>query len=68
MCELDYFNYKDGIHQFQNIASACGVAELAGDLRAGGVVHGKLKGTEKSDGGKTHAWELEFATTLRAGH
>ena len=66
MCELDYFNYKGGIHQYQDMAPACGVVLLSGDLRAGGVVHGKLKGATKGDGGKGHTWDLEFTTTLRA--
>jgi len=63
---IDYFGYAAHIHQFVERASDCGVLELAGDLRAGGVVRGHLKGSGKNDGDKTHTWDLDFATTLRA--
>jgi hypothetical protein len=64
-CEIDYFGYVAKIHQFGERAQDCGVVELGGDLRAGGTVHGRLKGSGKNDGDKTHAWDLDFATTLR---
>ena len=64
-CEIDYFGYAAHIHQFVERASDCGVVELAGDLRLGGVVHGHLKGSGKNDDDKTHTWDLDFATTLR---
>jgi hypothetical protein len=61
-CEVDFFNFKQMQQVVGSSASECGVTELGGDLRAGGVVHGKLKMDRPQ--GKTWDWDLEFTSTL----
>jgi len=60
-CGLDFLSYKE-MQQVMLEGAECGVLELKGDLRAGGVVQGKLKAAPP---GKSYSWDLSFSTTLR---
>jgi hypothetical protein len=61
-CEVDFFKFKQMQQVVGTSASECGVVELGGDLRAGGVVHGKLKMARPA--GNTWDWDLKFTATL----
>jgi hypothetical protein len=68
VCEINFYNFADSPLQTMWLGDdQCGVTELGGDLRPGGVVHGKLKGGSKETSGKTYAWDLAFTTTLQPG-
>jgi hypothetical protein len=68
VCEIDFYNFTDSPLQTMWLgADQCGVTELGGDLRPGGVVHGKMKGPREAPTGKQYTWDLDFTTTLRAG-
>jgi hypothetical protein len=67
MCEIDFYNFADSPLQAMWMGDEqCGVSELGGDLKPGGVVHGKLKGGSQ-DSNKKYTWDLAFTTTLQAG-
>jgi hypothetical protein len=68
VCEIDFYNFADSPLQTMWMGDdQCGVTELGGDLKAGGVVHGKLKGGGTESNGKKYTWDLAFTTTLRSG-
>ena len=68
VCEINFYNFADSPLQTMWMGDEqCGVTELSGDLKAGGVVHGKLKGAGKESNGKAYAWDLAFTTTLQSG-
>jgi hypothetical protein len=68
VCEIDFYNFADSPEQTMWLGNEqCGVIELSGDLRPGGVVHGKLKGTSTQTTGKKYTWDLAFTATLQAG-
>lgn len=70
-CHIGLYKFKDGPLDYNGFASQCGIAELSGDLRPGGVVSGKLKGESLFKGfaslpTKAASWDLSFMATLRA--
>jgi hypothetical protein len=68
VCEINFYNFTDSPLQTMWLgADQCGVTELGGDLRPGGVVHGKMKGPRETPTGKRYTWDLDFTTTLQAG-
>ena len=68
VCEINFYNFADSPLQTMWLgADQCGVTELGGDLRAGGVVHAKLKGPREAPTGKQYTWDLDFTVTLGAG-
>jgi hypothetical protein len=67
VCEINFYDFADSPMQTMWLgAEQCGVVELGGDLRPGGVVHGRLKGPLETPTGKTYTWDLTFTTTLLA--
>ena len=67
VCEINFYNFADSPLQTMWLGDEqCGVTELGGDLRPGGVVHGRLKGTGK-ESNKSYAWDVAFTTTLQSG-
>ena len=68
MCEINFYNFTDSPQQTMWLgADKCGVVEVGGDLKPGGVVHGRLKGPAEPPSGKKYTWDLAFTTTLQAG-
>src|SRR5262245_45430496 len=43
-CHILFAEFAIGIYDLNAFSGGCGVVELSGDLKAGGVLHGKLKG------------------------
>jgi hypothetical protein len=67
VCEVNFYNFADSPLQSMWLGDdQCGVSELGGDLRPGGVLHGRLKGASESSG-KSYSWDLAFTTTLQPG-
>jgi hypothetical protein len=70
-CHYGFLGFEAGIFDFNNVLDDCGPVAFSGDLKPGGVIHGKLKGHAKrdADGGgpaATFVWDVEFTATLRA--
>jgi hypothetical protein len=68
VCEINFYDFADSPLQTMWLgAEGCGATELGGDLRPGGVVHGKLAGACDASTGKKCRWDLTFTTTLQPG-
>ena len=70
-CHILFAGFEIGIFDWNAFAGGCGPVEFSGDLRAGAVVHGKLKGRgqayPRSDGSRpTYTWDVDFTATLIA--
>jgi hypothetical protein len=70
-CHILFAELAVGIYDLNAFADECGIVELRGDLRPGGVVHGKLKGKVEAyprpDGSRpTYTWDVDFTATLIA--
>jgi hypothetical protein len=74
-CHIAYLGFKQSPMTHGDNASgatSCGLLELSGDLKPGGVVRAKLKATQPgmAISGMTpqppFSWELSFVATLRA--
>jgi len=70
-CHLAFSGFEGGRFDANGFRPQCGVLELSGDLRPGGVVHGRLQGHMEAfpaaDGHRpAYTWDLEFTATLRA--
>jgi hypothetical protein len=70
-CHVGFYRFKAGLYDF-NTNSDCGLLELDGDVKVGGVVRGRLKGHTEGfpEGGHrpSYAWDIDFTATLRADH
>jgi hypothetical protein len=70
-CHMGFYGFKDGPFDNNGGSGTCGVAELGGELKDGGLVTGKLKGAAEFPAmgplkAKSTAWETTFTATLRA--
>ena len=70
-CHILFAEFDIGIFDWNAFAEGCGPVEFSGEPRAGGVVHGKLKGKGEAyprpDGTKpTYTWDVDFTATLIA--
>jgi hypothetical protein len=74
-CHIAYLGFKGSPMTWgdnANGAKSCGLLELSGDLKPGGIVRAKLKGAQPgmAISGMTpqppYSWEFSFVATLRA--
>ena len=70
-CHILFAQFDAGIYDWNAFKPGCGAVEFSGDLKAGGVVHGKLKGRAdaypRKDGTiPVYTWDVDFTTTLHA--
>ena len=68
-CHILFAKFDAGIFDQNAFKPGCGVVALSGDLKAGGIVHGKLKGRAeafpRSDGTRpVYTWDVDFTATL----
>jgi hypothetical protein len=69
-CHIGFRDYKDSPLDLNGFARQCGIVDLSGDLKPGGIVSGSLKGEYVFKGfgsmpTKTATWDLSFTATLR---
>jgi hypothetical protein len=71
-CHVGFYRFKAGLYDWNSNGADCGLLELNGDVKVGGVVHGRLKGHTEGfpEGGHrpSYAWDIDFTATLRADH
>jgi hypothetical protein len=70
-CHVGFHEFKVGRFDWSGFSKQCGVTELSGDLKPGGVVHGKLEGRAEgypppSGPPPVYTWDVDFTATLRA--
>jgi hypothetical protein len=70
-CHIGYHGFKESPLNHGDNANgpkSCGLLELSGDLKPGGVVRAKLKGAHEGLGStpKPLSWDFSFVATLRA--
>lgn len=70
-CHVGFYELEAGRFDWSGFSKQCGVTEVSGDLKPGGVVHGKLKGRAegfppKSGPPPVYTWDVDFTATLRA--
>jgi hypothetical protein len=70
-CHVGFYELEGGRFDWSGFSKQCGVTELSGDLKPGGVVHGKLKGQAQgyppqSGPAPVYTWDVDFTATLRA--
>ncbi|HEV7501916.1 MAG TPA: hypothetical protein VGQ33_18005 [Vicinamibacteria bacterium] len=70
-CHIGFSRLDIGIFDYNAFSKSCGPIEFSGALKAGSVVHGKLKGRAEAfprkDGGKpVYTWDVDFTATLIA--
>jgi hypothetical protein len=70
-CHVGFHEFQAGLFDWSGFSKQCGVTELSGDLKPGGVVHGKLKGQAQgyppqSGPAPVYTWDVDFTATLRA--
>jgi hypothetical protein len=70
-CHIGYHGFKESpLNQGDNAngPKSCGLLELSGDLKPGGVVRARLKGAKEGLGPtpKPLSWDFSFVATLRA--
>jgi hypothetical protein len=69
-CHVGFREFSAGIFDWNAFKGGCGPVEFSGDLKPGGVVHGKLKGRAEGFPTAGHApvytWDVDFTVTLRA--
>jgi hypothetical protein len=72
-CHINFSRFDAGIGIFDLNAftKSCGPVAFSGDLKAGSVIHGKLKGTgqgfpDKNGKQPVYTWDVDFTATPRA--
>lgn len=66
-CHIGFYRFDVGIFDWNAFSNGCGPIEFSGDLKVGGVLHGKLKGNRApGDAARVYAWDVDFTVTLRA--
>ena len=68
-CHILFARFDAGIYDWNAFKPGCGAVELSGDLKAGGVVHGRLKGRAeaypRANGSiPIYTWDVDFTVTL----
>ncbi len=69
-CHIAFLGFKASPFDWNAAASGCGLVEITGDLKPGGVLRGTLKGSGKSQAfgpfaAKAYEWDFRFAATLK---
>jgi hypothetical protein len=70
-CHVGFYEFEIGIFDWNAFSKGCGPIEFSGDLKVGGVLHGKLKGQgegyhAEGQPARIYAWDVDFTVTLRA--
>jgi hypothetical protein len=72
-CHINFWKFDVGVGTFDwnTSGKGCGPIEFSGPLKAGSVIHGKLKGTAEGFPGKdgkapVYTWDVAFTATVRA--
>jgi len=72
-CHINFSHFAAdiGIFDLNAFAKSCGPVAFSGDLKAGSVIHGKMKGTgqgfpDKNGKQPTYTWDVDFTATPRA--